>query len=339
MKKRIGILAAGCMAAAGAATGDLKPVSIREEFGGGRGQYTYAPSPVELKDGTQLVFFCQNENPFTVIDSIFLAEGKTPPGGKQLRWKRPKLVLSPPKRGWDNVHICDPDVRMLAGVYNGKSFSWVMTYLGVAQKDCNNNEIGLAFAKTPAGPWTKFDANPIVKAPDPAYWGAGQTSSIVTGEASMDMYYTKATAQGSRVYRRSVDFQKDGTVKIGEEAMIPGLRRNASVARSEKFYYAAMPLEGHAPGTEPPVSKSLALVRIPASEDITNPSARWEEIGQITPQDTNSPRNHNAGLLTDPRGWIKDDNTITVYFSVGKEGDGWLWTYTLYSALFKPQSP
>lgn len=39
--------------------------------------------------------------------------------------------------------------------YEGETYGYLMAFLGCARTDCQVNEVGLAVAKTPEGPWKK----------------------------------------------------------------------------------------------------------------------------------------------------------------------------------------
>ena len=75
-----------------------------------------------------------------------------------------KVVLAPSTTSdeWDSVHVCDPFV--IGGDYHYKNtdYYYAMLYLGCNTLDNSKNEIGIAFAKEPEGPWVKYENNPII---------------------------------------------------------------------------------------------------------------------------------------------------------------------------------
>ena len=61
-------------------------------------------------------------------------------------------------------------------------------------------------------------------------------------------------------------------------------------------------------------------------------SEAWETLALIGRGETGYPRNHNAGLLTDPYGWIESGAPLQVLYSVSKtkEPSNSLWTYRIH---------
>jgi hypothetical protein len=62
---------------------------------------------------------------------------------------------------WDSFHVCDPSIVAGAFRYNGRRYSWALFYLGNDVDASRHNQVGVAFANDPAGPWTRM-ARPII---------------------------------------------------------------------------------------------------------------------------------------------------------------------------------
>ena len=118
---------------------------IQYEFSGGAGHYNYAPSIIEDQYGIRYGFVCENRDPFKIVDYVYLYKGI--PTEKGYVWQPGTQIIEPSETGWDNCHICDPDVREFKTTYKGETYNWIMTYLGVDRWDCNHNQIGLAISK------------------------------------------------------------------------------------------------------------------------------------------------------------------------------------------------
>ena len=150
-------------------SGIIEPKEVRYELGGGAGYYNYAPSVIEDEYGIRYAYMCQNRVPFEIVDYIYLYKGIPTRDGYV--WQPGTEVLGPSVDGWDNCHVCDPDVREFKTRWKGKTYNWIMTYLGVDQWDCNHNQIGLAVSESIEGPWIKYDGNPIVPYEARNMWG------------------------------------------------------------------------------------------------------------------------------------------------------------------------
>ncbi len=113
--------------------------------------YNYCPSVMELEDGSRYTYYCTNGTSGNITDYIAVRKG-TPNGDGSYAWGAEKTVLAPTAGTWDSRHVCDPSVIAGEFSYNGTEYSYLMAYLG-CDTDFNNNEIGLAVANSPEGPF------------------------------------------------------------------------------------------------------------------------------------------------------------------------------------------
>ncbi len=113
--------------------------------------YNYCPSVMELEDGTRYTYYCTNGASGNITDYIAVRKG-TPNGDGSYAWGAEQTVLAPTAGTWDARHVCDPSVIAGAFSYNGTDYSYLMAYLG-CDTDFNDNEIGLAVATSPEGPF------------------------------------------------------------------------------------------------------------------------------------------------------------------------------------------
>jgi hypothetical protein len=312
----------------------LMTPSVQYEFDGGTGHYTYSPSPIEMQDKSRYIFVCENEDPFIIRDHIYLYKGI--PLGNEYTWNQGKLMLSPTQNTWDSVHCCDPCVREFSLKYKNEQYNWIMTYLGCDRFDCNHNQIGLAFAKNIDGPYIKYDKNPLIASYDQTQWGVGQTSIIVKDSTTIELFYTSSIS-GTSLRERDIKLNILDSINIGEENIVSSLglgAADADIAFSNDKAFAVLPLENPAANSVPPVCETTRLLCIPLTENIFSATNNWKLIGYISPENSGFPRNHNARLLTDPKGYIMSNDTLIVYFSVSSTSSDWLWTYHIYSAVF-----
>lgn len=306
----------------------LKP-KIRYELTGGAGHYSYAPSAIQYKKGIRYMFLCQNKDPFKTADHIYLYKGVS--SGNGYIWQQRNEILSPSKSGWDDVHVCDPDVREFKLTYKGEEYNWIMTYLGVDQWGNNHNQIGLAFSKHIEGPYIKYDKNPLIRFSDTTKWGVGQSTSIVINSSSIQLFYSKS----STICVRDIKLNVLDSIFIGEEKIIPFLKSNTYFAYSKKNRYAVSEVRIDQSKEIPTwVGNHVRFVYKPLSESLFTKRSGWTEIGMVGPENTGFPRNHNPGLLTDSKGYVLSDDEAVIYFTVAMTGKNWLWSYNLYSATF-----
>lgn len=112
--------------------------------------YNYAPCLIQLDNSTKYLFYCGNRESSTIVDYICWKKATLNNG--VWTWSSENVAFGPSESDWDMCHVCDPDVIKGQFDYNGHTYSWAMTYLGVAQWDCNANQIGIAFSDSIEGP-------------------------------------------------------------------------------------------------------------------------------------------------------------------------------------------
>ncbi len=139
--------------------------------------YNYCPSIMQVSATERYIWYCTNLHDM-VIDAIGYRHGVKYKG--TWYWSPEEIALAPSEEtldlgtfdfdgvgnveddvpwdngAWDRRHTCDPTVVKGKFNYKDKTYSYLMAYLGcyVADRD---NEIGLAVAENPAGPWTRVE--------------------------------------------------------------------------------------------------------------------------------------------------------------------------------------
>jgi len=313
---------------------DLLIPEIKYELSGGAGHYDYAPSFIRDQYGIIFGFLCENRDPFKIVDYVYLYKGI--PTNDGYVWQPATQIIAPSENGWDDCHICDPDVREFRTTWKGETYDWIMTYLGVDRWDCNHNQIGLAVSKCIEGPYIKFDGNPIVPFEGRDRWGTGQSTSIVKNDSTIVLYYHTET--DNRPYaRREIILNNLDNIRLGEEEKIPHLTPNSYPMYSEDKIYmiSEMRNESYDRSVIPTwVGNVCRLSCMPVDGNIASEEDPWTVLGWITPELSGFPRNHNPGFLTDTKGYMLDKDKIVVYFTPAVTGEDWLWSYDLYSATF-----
>jgi hypothetical protein len=312
--------------------------TIRYELGGGAGHYNYAPSFIIDEYGIIYGYMCQNRDPFQIVDYIYLYKGIPTENGYV--WQPGIPVLAPSEEGWDNCHICDPDVRKFKTRYKGETYEWIMTYLGVDQWDCKHNQVGLAIAKNIEGPWIKFDGNPIVPYESRDKWGTGQSTTIIKDSATITLVYHSTDSNGP-VAVRDIKLDDLSDIVLGEEYNIPDFPGNTypTVYEDKVFLVSEQRSEDYK-NVIPTWVGDLCLVHykeIKSGKSVTETLAEpggWTEIGRVSPKNSRFPRNHNPGFLTDIYGYAPSGSELIVFYTPAVTGENWLWSYDLYSAKF-----
>ena len=314
---------------------DMKTPQIQYELSGGAGHYDYAPSAIEDKYGIRYMFLCENRDPFKIVDYVYLYKGIPTKNGYV--WQPGTEIIAPSESGWDNIHICDPDVRAFDFTYKGEQYHWIMTYLGVDQWDCKHNQIGLAYSKNIEGPYIKYDLNPLISYTDTTRWGVGQSTTIVLDSEHIQLFYTSSLRPGGGTCVRTIKMNCLDSIEIGEERLVPFMKSNTYVACSKKNMYGTTEDPSGQPKVRDIPTWVVDAPRVayrPLTSDLFSEKDEWIEIDRIRPEDTGFPRNHNAGILTDEKGYLKSDKELVVYFTVAVTGENWLWSYDLYSATY-----
>ncbi len=306
---------------------------VKYEFSKGAGHYNYAPSVIQDTYGIRYGFICENRDPFQIVDYVYLYKGI--PTANGYVWQPGTPILAPSETGWDNCHICDPDVREFTTIYKGETYHWIMTYLGVDQWDSKHNQIGLAISKNIEGPYIKFEANPLVPYEDRTRWGVGQSTTIVKDSTSILLFYTSITDKGVGLNMREIKLNDLDNIVLGEEKKVPFIGPNSYPAMSEKHIYMASEIRVGALEEIPNwVGDVSRLSYMPRTEDIFSEENRWTEIGHVGPEESGFPRNHNPAILTDTKGYMLNEDELVMYFTPAMTGENWLWSYDLYSASF-----
>lgn len=373
------------------------PGEIRDYFPNNN-KYNYCPSSfIEDVNGvrTQHIYYCTNVKAGYVDDFIGYRTATIDGNGNTV-WSNEKIVLAPgvtqfsnlgnyesrctggstgatrlpgipgfDPNAWDSCHNCDPSVIKGQFKYNGTSYSYLMFFLGVklgadAGYACKKNEIGIAFANNPAGPWIKPGSavNPIASYVDygcPATgWGIGQPSCFSIDKKGKVMLL--ATAEKAALYTISIKYDfsnltdgnaKSSAVKLQHKERIrtTGLTGNATINNADYAYdpvnHRVIMAKPRAPITSTVANTIDVYFRSDADCEengdclLTNNTYGWKLLGTIDNGLTGFYFNHNTGLITDPYGHYDSDKYIGVlYTTANGSTNPELSTYRLHATSF-----
>lgn len=320
------------------------------------GIYNYCPSAFE-EDGIRHIYYCTNQKEREITDAIGYRQAKLTEEGWQ--YSDESIVLEHTRHwsGWDTTHVCDPDVIKGSFHYQGENYGYLMAFLGCKTTNNQSNEIGLAVAKVPGGPFLKLDdLNPFVSfKPDRSteqkkaifQWGVGQAALInLDKQGQVALIYTHGHIGGTNLVLERWDLSDlDAPKPLGEQykldvsnlGLIGRDLRPTSLNNADAFYDAAggyiyliadgWPhyIEGLDASGEPSfISSTLRLLRFssmisPEQLPMLDLSkGNWTQIGEITPDQSGYPRNSNAGFISDPFGWSLSSDAAEILYSVSE---------------------
>ncbi len=294
--------------------------SLREVYNPPDGIYAYGPSVVE-RGAEQRMWTCHNSQPREIRDDIYATHSVD---GTVVD---DRSVLKPSMSGWDSFHVCDPSVVSGCFRMHGRRFSYAMLYLGNDVDASAHNQIGVAFAPTLDGPWTKYP-EPLVTFQAVSQWGVGQPSALsLNGESGkLVVFYTRGDT-ATRAYVRELDLSDMRRPRVGEAVLVPtagltGLdggpdwlnNYDVALSRDRTRLYAIR--EQHPYPTDNPwwIGSSVQLVSIDA-RGVRRGAGTWKVEGAIAPAVTGFPRNHNAGLARTEEGLLPHRDRIKVVFT------------------------
>lgn len=321
-------------------TGELFGEDLNENF------YNYAPTII-MEGNTMHIWYCANKESGNVTDYIAYRKGTLTGDGKWT-FTEASLDLSPTPGTWDERHVCDPSVIKGEYLYNGEEYFYLMSYLGVITNDSSRNEVGIAVAKKPEGPWIKIDeVNPIANyyesdeyVDDEWTWGYGQPSLVsVDKKGKALMFYTKGLKNGTTQQVEYWDFSNlNNPIKLESTELA-----NLGVVNSQ----GAVDIINNADFAYDEVNKRLFMVKedspypsngktdwITGSNTIlylnlnldknyigetlfSKSSLRWEKVSSVTKDHTGFDRNHNFGLVTDSYGHMISPYELPLVYTRG----------------------
>ncbi len=332
--------------------------------------YNYCPSGF-MEDGIEHIYYCTNVDPYKIVDYIGY---RTSADG--IHYSEESIVLENGRawNAWDTVHVCDPDVIKGVFMLDGVEYNYLMIYLGCDTGNNQGNQIGLAVALKPEGPFVKLEnLNPFVAFErdfsqeaywDIFQWGVGQASLVSMDKAGKVMLiYTRGDLSGTYLVCEKWDLHDlNNPVPIGGEGwktkitnlgvvgrdLKPATLLNADFVYDEATGTLYMVADGapcYIPGVDEPgeptfISSNLRILTFSQSQSpdtmevffAGTENAKWRTLATIGAKETGYPRNHNAGLLSDPYGWLPDSDMLHVLYSTSltNEPSNSLWTYRIH---------
>lgn len=296
-------------------------------------RYAYCPSVVELEDGTCHMFFCGNPTAGEMVDNIYHI--KIGPDGSQTA---PESVLQPTPGSWDSFHCCDPSV--IAGEFkmDGVEYRYAMFYLGIDKGDCKGNEIGVAFSNSlDASSWVKYPKQ-LIAFPEnrDKAWGVGQPSAFsLDKKGSILLTYTKGDITGTGVMLCRVDMADVSELQIADIKPITTLGfnhvlHNCDFAVDVENQKVVGVFSGTWPDVYPTFIESYNAVAYVGYDDFIKSRGTWTRLSDIDYSVSGYYRNHNACVLRDAYGYMKNYKTPTVFFTISETASVAEWSYRIW---------
>ncbi len=321
-------------------TGELFGDDITKNF------YNYCPTVMTEGNDTMHVWYCSNKDSGNVTDYVAYRKGKLNASGKW-EFSEKSLVLSPGSGDdWDSRHVCDPSVVKGKFTMGGETYSYLMAYLGCKTSNNSCNEVGIAVAKAPEGPWIKVERlNPVANfyqssdyAPGVWRWGYGQPSLVNSdGEGKVLLFYTKGAAvTGTNV--EEWDFSDLDTVEkplrksvLREGGISNAAGSNICIHNADfaydpvlrRLYCYEDDFPNPTDGGVDVIADTGALFFLELGEkgngfdilfgtDVYN----WNLVNRITPSLTGFARNHNVGIVTDGFGALTNPYRVPLVYTM-----------------------
>ncbi len=299
--------------------------------------YSYAPSGIA--GSTERYYVCHSRASGDIRDDVFMVKRS---GGSV---SSSASVLTASASGWDSYHICDPSVARVNAVLNGQSYAYAMFYLGNDQNCSCHNQIGVAFANSLDGPWTK-NPQPVVAFAagiSASQWGIGQPSATTVDPASgtVALFWTEGYSTGTKGRMALVDLDgAAGPVVSGvHDLTTSGLLdsngaqdflNNFDVVYSPQRdrFYAVRERHPYPSSSPSYISTEVEVLSLSGSHAWSG-SGTWTTEGVIGSTVSGTARTHNPGFLRTEYGTLPDEASITVLFSTATLDPNSLWTYAI----------
>ncbi|QNA93874.1 MULTISPECIES: hypothetical protein [unclassified Microbacterium] len=297
------------------------PATVESVYAPAEGYYAYAPSVVRDGD-TEWIWTCHNDEFRVIEDHIYLT--KRVDG---VVVSSESVLQASTGAAWDSFHTCDPSVVKGRFDWDGTRYRYAMFYLGNDVDASAHNQIGVAFAEDPEGPWLKYP-DPIVTTPDTTSWGAGQPTAVSLSAASgrVILGYTRGDSS-TRAYVVTVDLSRVDRLRVSPERQVtnagltgadgaPDYLNGFDMAIDPSRREVMVVREQHPYPVDNPwwIGPSVQVDRMPLKHFLRG-TGTWAPSGDIDEELTGFDRVHNAGLVRTWTGELPEPDAPEVVFT------------------------
>jgi len=326
--------------------------------------YTYAPSVIQMSPTTRDVFDCENYKSNVVHDNVYLSVGHLVNG----LWEYGPLKSvfgpadDPSPHGYFSVHACEPEVIGGNFHFGGQPYKWALLFTAESVASNSSNQLGIAFANNPAGPW-KPDLTPILQTADdfghnqypyncpPKLYCLGQPAAIDFGPSGhiLVTYMSNAgspgtdTAPAEGLVLRELnlsDVPASGPCsqclvalpngKKIEAVTTAGLAwppDDASIAYDAATDDIVLSYDGGQPNPaldEAPVTPWVTVATISES-GLLSGLGTWDVLGDIGSCLSGHTLNHNSGIVRQPNGNMPNGHELSMMYTVANHNLQAVW--------------
>lgn len=266
--------------------------------------YLYGPSI--LKNGEYEIWFSSPGNNSTEWDYIAYYHGYLN------NWSNKQIVLKPTKNSADRCSVCDPAIIFFNDYY-------YLAYTSTDNYGQNgmDNSAFVARAKSPDGPYEKWNGNGWGGNPEPIIeytkeqtsWGIGEISFVVLND-KLYIYYTNISEDGMFTDLAIADISDNwpSTINLIGHVNERGISDSLDVAYDDK--------------TEQFIGISIKR-RMDTNAELTlfisEDGTEFEEEASVRIDDYS----HNAGIEKDLLGHINTENELLIGYAYGSEWGKW----------------
>ena len=283
----------------------------------------YAYAPAVIREGrTEWIWTCHNHEERVIEDHIYAT--KRVDG---VVTESRSVLQASPAPAWDSFHTCDPSVVAGRFEYGDTVYRYAMFYLGNDVDASAHNQVGVAFATSPEGPWVKYP-EPLVTSDRVDQWGAGQPTAVaLPGKPGHVLLgYTRGDTS-TRAYVSTVDVSDVDELTVSEPVMLPtaGLTGADGGADYLNGFDMALTRNGRDvvvvreqhpyPLDNPWWIGPAVQVDTLSLENLRAGTGTWTPLGDIDEDLTGFTRNHNAGLVRDDSGRLVSPRGVEVVFT------------------------
>ncbi len=307
-------------------------------------KYRYAPVIMEA-DGKRYMYYCANWKSGIIKDSIVMRVGTK----EQDNWvygEEIEAIHYGEREDWDGQHVCDPTI--IAGDFNystpgevqQKKYKYALFYLGYPAGEYEKypNQIGVALAEKPEGPWIKINKNPLIHADK--WWGVGQSSAAsLDKKGKIGLFYTEGIVDEDIVQT----LYQELDLSDANEPVLKGPIRNVTLrglirkdgaqdftnaggafmyAPKKEYFYmirGKRPFCDVCPGI---ISDRLQIYYIPKDQIFAN-EVEWELFAELNGDINGLPNRKlfDAGFVRDAYGALPNVSKLEALVSASRFGD------------------
>jgi hypothetical protein len=335
--------------------------------------YTYAPSVIQTSPTTRDVFDCENYKSNVVHDNVYLSVGHLIKG--QWQYGPLKAVFGPMDdpnpHGYFSIHACEPEVVGGKFHFGGQPYQWALLFTAESAPTNSSNQLGIAFANNPAGPW-KPDLTPIVQTADdfghnpyrfdcpPGLYCLGQPAAIDYGPSGhiLVTYMSNAgspgndTAPAEGLVLRELNLSNvpasgpcakclaalpDGkTIQAVPTSGLSFPPDDASIGFDATTGDIVLSYDGGPPNSdldEAPVTPYVTVATMSESAFLSGVGT-WDVLGDVGSCVSGHSLNHNSAIIRQPDGTMPNGNELSMMYTVANHNlhTVWgVWGYRIWS--------